>query len=55
MEGLKKYKFIARMIAKGKLTVPEDIRKFLEIDDGDYVEVVIRKMDMSTKNEDFKT
>jgi AbrB family looped-hinge helix DNA binding protein len=44
-------KFVARVFLKGKITIPKDIRDKLEIEDGDYVSVIIWKTDISRPGE----
>jgi AbrB family looped-hinge helix DNA binding protein len=36
-------KFIAQVIANGRITIPDTIRELLAIKEGDYVELKVRK------------
>ena len=36
-------KFVAQVIANGRITIPDTIRDLLAIKEGDYVELKIRK------------
>jgi len=40
-----KLKFIAKVISLGRITIPEEIREILSIQDGDIVEAEIRKIE----------
>ena len=37
--------FTAKLIAKNRVTVPEATREVLGLNQGDYVEIVIQKLD----------
>lgn len=52
MENLKKYKVIAKVFSNGKVTLPIEVRNYLGVVDGDYVELIVSKMDMSISKED---
>jgi len=52
MENLKKYKVIAKVFSNGKVTLPIEVRNYLGVVDGDYVELIVSKMDMSIPTED---
>jgi len=45
------YKIIARVLDNGKITIPLDVRKYMNLKKGDYVEAIITKLDMSTQGE----
>jgi AbrB family looped-hinge helix DNA binding protein len=45
------YKIIARVLDNGKITIPLDVRKYMNLKKGDYVEAIITKLDMSTPSE----
>ncbi len=45
------YKIIARVLDNGKITIPLDVRKYMNLNKGDYVEAIITKLDMSTSSE----
>lgn len=55
MEPAKQYKIIARMLDSGKITIPQEVRVFMDLKKGDYVEVIITKLDMSIPKEDKET
>ncbi len=45
------YKIIARVLDNGKITIPLDVRRYLDLKKGDYVEATITKLDMSVPEE----
>lgn len=47
MEPPKQYKIIARVVGNGKITIPLEVRQYMNIKDGDYIEAIITKLDMS--------
>ncbi len=47
MEEVKRYKVIAKVFSNGKVTIPQEVRQYLEIEDGDFVEMIVSKIDMS--------
>lgn len=51
MEPAKQYKIIARVVGNGKITIPLEVRQYMSIKDGDYVEAIITKLDMSIPGE----
>jgi bifunctional DNA-binding transcriptional regulator/antitoxin component of YhaV-PrlF toxin-antitoxin module len=51
MGSAKQYKIIARVVGNGKITIPLEVRQYMEIKDGDYVEAIITKLDMSIPSE----
>jgi len=51
MAPVKQYKIIARVLDNGKITIPLDIRRYMDIKKGDYVEAIITKLDMSIPDE----
>jgi bifunctional DNA-binding transcriptional regulator/antitoxin component of YhaV-PrlF toxin-antitoxin module len=51
MAAVKQYKIIARVLDNGKITIPLDVRRYMDLKKGDYVEAVITKLDMSVPEE----
>lgn len=51
MAAAKQYKIIAKVVGNGKITIPLEVRKYMDINDGDYVEAIITKLDMSVPGE----
>jgi AbrB family looped-hinge helix DNA binding protein len=51
----KRYKVIAKVFSNGKVTIPLPVREYLGIKDGDHVELIVSKMDMSVSKEDKET
>ncbi len=51
MPSATQYKIIARVLDNGKITIPLDVRKYMNLKKGDYVEAIITKLDMSTSSE----
>lgn len=47
MDNVKKYKVIAKVFSNGKVTIPQEVRTYLGLKDGDFVEMVVSKIDMS--------
>jgi AbrB family looped-hinge helix DNA binding protein len=47
MEEVKRYKAIAKVFSNGKVTIPQEVRQYLGIEDGDFVEMIVSKIDMS--------
>ena len=39
--------FIAQVIADGRVTIPETVRKFLGLNEGDLVKVTVEKTEVS--------
>jgi len=39
-----KHKFLARVISRGRITIPDEIRELLNIKEGDLLEVTIKKV-----------
>lgn len=37
--------FIARVLKPGKITIKKEVRELLEIEEGDYVSVTIKKVE----------
>ncbi len=54
MPSATQYKIIARVLDNGKITIPLDVRKYMDLKKGDYVEAIITKLDMSTSSENEK-
>ncbi len=54
MPSATQYKIIARVLDNGKITIPLDVRKYMNLKKGDYVEAIITKLDMSTSSENEK-
>ena len=42
-------KFHAQPTTKGRITIPQETRKLYNIEEGDYAELLIRKLDPQTK------
>lgn len=42
-------KFHAQPTTKGRITIPKETRKLYNIEEGDYVELLVRKLDPQTK------
>jgi len=51
MDGVKKYKVIAKVFSNGKVTLPIEVRQYLGVNDGDFVELIVSKIDMSVPND----
>ncbi len=51
MADVKKYKVLARVFANGKVTLPKEVRQYLDVKDGDFVELIVSKIDMSVPQE----
>lgn len=51
MAQANQYKIIARVLDNGKITIPLDVRRYLDLKKGDYVEATITKLDMSVPEE----
>lgn len=41
----KNYKVIAKVFGNGKVTIPQEVRRFLKVGDGDTVELVVSKIE----------
>jgi len=42
MGGLMEQNFVAKVIALGRITIPQPVRELLDLKIGDFVEVVVR-------------
>ena len=51
MAPANQYKIIARMLDNGKITIPQEVREYMNLRKGDYVEAIITKLDMSVPGE----
>jgi len=51
MDPANQYKIIARVLDNGKITIPLDVRRYMDLKKGDYVEATITKLDMSVQEE----
>lgn len=43
----KQCNIIAKVVGKGKITIPQDVREVLGIKDGDYVGAIVWKIDVT--------
>ena len=48
---MKSIKCVAKIFANGKLTVPEKIRTYLNIQDGDLVQIEVSKIEPPEEDE----
>jgi len=48
----KQCKVVAKMMGRGKVTVPQEVRDVLGLKDGDYVGMVVWKIDLSAPDEE---
>jgi bifunctional DNA-binding transcriptional regulator/antitoxin component of YhaV-PrlF toxin-antitoxin module len=53
MDDIKRYKVIAKVFSNGKVTLPIEVRQYLGVNDGDYVELIVSKMDMSVPSDNI--
>jgi bifunctional DNA-binding transcriptional regulator/antitoxin component of YhaV-PrlF toxin-antitoxin module len=51
MSDIKRYKVIARVFSNGKVTLPIEVRQYIGVTDGDFVELIVSKIDMSVPPE----
>jgi bifunctional DNA-binding transcriptional regulator/antitoxin component of YhaV-PrlF toxin-antitoxin module len=42
MEAIKEYKFIAKVVGGGKVTIPLEVRNVMGISDGMHVEMLVK-------------
>jgi len=47
----KQCKIIAKMMGRGKITIPQEVRDVLGLKDGDYVGAIVWKIDMAAPEE----
>ena len=47
----KQFKGIAKVMGRGKITIPKEARDVLGINDGDYVGFIVWKLDVSVPEE----
>jgi len=48
-ENEKPITFVARVEKKFRIFIPKTVREILEIDEGDYVEIIIKRVKRSAK------
>ncbi len=47
----KQCKVVAKMMGRGKVTVPQEVRDVLGLKDGDYVGMIVWKIDVQAPEE----
>ena len=49
---MKEFSAIVRLVGRGKITIPQQIRDVLNIDDGDYVEIKVARVEKQIGEQD---